>query len=713
MKKTKTLKYLLCSLLAVVVYSCTNNSGNINYSMNSGVHTIETPEMIVTIGNRMQLKVSQKVGEKKLSIIKDGNEQHYAVINGSAVTGFNVDENETEWLDINNEFGPGKRLQLTGSTTGPENSEIHKILYIDFYEQFPNAAVINSEYINKNSTPGLVINGEVSNKFLLDASLANAKSKPNDFWILQGGSYTSRPDWILPVTDTFSFSNYQGRDIENEISGGGLPVLDVWSKETGFFIGSMNDKPIPISLPAKTDEHKRLNISIEYEKVSTPFETKPYKSIPTVIGVHSGDFYDGLTTYSKLMERKGFEMMKNDPDASVYDAIWCAWGFGPDFTREQMIDMIPLLKEMNYKVVTVDYGWFYKQGDFFPRDDTFPNGDESMKEFVKVFHDNGFKIKLWIIWNLAGPVVAEEHPEWLARDKDGNPYLLSNQWADSYYLCPAVEEVQEFHRELTRKYIGEWGFDGFKEDQQFMNAVSECYAEEHGHSSPYDALAAHPYLTQIVQEEALKYKPEAILEVCPCGVFPSFYKMPYYNQPISSDFNSEWQIRHRGKVIKSLMGPLAAYYGDHAERHYSEMNLPSMIGVGGIPGTMFVKKPEDNVEFLRVKYPGYLSPERRKHFDKWFGLYNEYKLGNGEYRNLYDLAFDKPETHAIEKNGILYYSFFADEWSGNIQFRGLEEKEYKIIDYVNEKELGSIKGNKSLNLKFKNYLFVKAVPVGS
>jgi len=349
-----------------------------------------------------------------------------------------------------------------------------------------------------------------------------------------------------------------------------------------------------------------------------------------------------------------------------------------------MIDMIPLLKEMNYKVVTVDYGWFYKQGDFSPRDDTFPDGDKSIKEFVKVFHDYGFKIKLWIVWNLAGPVVAEEHPEWLARDKDGNPYLLSNDWADSYYLCPAVTEVQEYHRELTRKYIGEWGFDGFKEDQQFMNVVAECYAEEHGHASPYDALAAHPYLSKIVQEEALKYKPDAILEVCPCGVFPSFYKMPYYNQPISSDFNTAWQIRHRGKVIKSLMGPYTAYYGDHAERHYSEINLPSMIGVGGIPGTMFVKKPEDNVEFLRVKYPGYLSPERRKHFDKWFGLYNEYKLGNGEYVNLYDLAYDKPETHVIDKNGILYYAFFADEWSGEIEFRGLGNEEYRIIDYVND-----------------------------
>ena len=107
-----------------------------------------------------------------------------------------------------------------------------------------------------------------------------------------------------------------------------------------------------------------------------------------------------------------------------------------------------------------------------------------------------------------------------------------------------------------------------------------------------------------------------------------------------------------------------------------------MLGVGGIPGTMFVPREEDNVEFLRVKYPCYLSPERKEHYKKWFDLYNMYQLSKGEYLNLYDIAYDLPETHVVKKDGTLYYAFYAPEWNGNIEFRGLEDKEYSIIDYV-------------------------------
>ena len=41
--------------------------------------------------------------------------------------------------------------------------------------------------------------------------------------------------------------------------------------------------------------------------------------------------------------------------------------------------------------------------------------------------------------------------------------------------------------------------------------------------------------------------------------------MPYMNQAVASDPKSSWQVRHKGKTIKALMGPSAAYAGDHVE----------------------------------------------------------------------------------------------------------------------------------------------------
>jgi len=701
--------FLYYMLMLFVCLSCSQKRNDIQFSKENGMYFFESKIIKIKFDNQMKCNVYRKADNKLLSIIRGDKVPHYIVINDTKVENFNVNEEKVDTRPLNNEFGKGNRLTLSGTAEGPAGSLIEKTVFIDIYEKFPEAALLSVEYRNVNSTPDLFIEKEVNNSFKLDASLVNKSNDKNSFWILQGGAYNTRPDWILPVKENFSFENYQGSRIEIDEVGGGLPALDVWSKETGFFIGSVRDKPTLISLPAFVDNDGFLNIGIEYNREHIRFDDV-YRTIPMVFGVHNGDYYNGLRIYSEIMACKGFEMMKCDPSDPVYEAIWCGWGFGPGFETHKMTDMIPLLKELGFKVVTVDFGWFYDNGDFFPRDDTFPNLDADMRKFVKTFHDNGFKIKLWLTPCVAGPVLMKEHPEWLLKDKDGKYMEFINYGSTIAYLCPAVKEVQDYYRELIRKFIGDWDYDGFKMDQQLINSIPRCYAENHKHEFPESSVESLPDLYRIIFDESVKLKPDVILEICPCGVFPSFYKMPYYNQPVSSDFKSQWQIRHRGKTIKALMGPRVAYYGDHVERYYKESHFASMIGVGGIPGTMFVSRPEDNVEFLKVKYPCYLSPERKGHFEKWLGIYQNNTLSNGEYLNLYDIAFDKPEAHVVKKDNIMYYAFYAPEWDGEVEFRGLDDREYIIYDYSNDKEIGKVNGNSKLKVHFDNHLLVKAIP---
>jgi alpha-galactosidase len=709
--KSKILLLDLFMLLGLLLFSsCSRNESNIQFFHEDGIYSLENNNIKFKFDNKMRCNVYRKYGDQLLSIINKSDVPHYIIVNGIPIRNFTIDEKRVKFINIKNKFGRGKRLKLSGTASGPSESLIEMILYTDIYDKFPEAILQSIEYKNVNATPGLFIEKEINNEFKLNASLVNPDDNKYDFWICQGGSYKSRPDWIVPVTKDFSCENYQGQRIEIGEKGGGLPVLDVWNKETGFFIGSTRKKPALISLPAFVDNEECLNISIQYDRNNMKFERNVYKSIPTVIGVHKDDFYNGLRMYSKIMECKGLKMLT--PTDPSYESIWCGWGFGPNFTTKQMIDMIPILKELNFKVVTVDMGWFYCNGDFIPRDDTFPNLDEDMKKFVKVFHDNGFKIKLWTTWSIAGTELMKEHPEWLVRDKEGNPIMLKIGASDkkAAYICPALKSVQEYHREITRKFIKDWDYDGFKVDQSIINSISECYAEGHNHEYPARSVEELPEIYKIIYEETIKLKPDAILEVCPCGQFPSFYKMPYYNQPVSSDFKYQWQIRNRGKVIKALMGPNAAYYGDHVERHYKNSNFASMVGVGGIPGTMAVSKPEDNWEVIRAKYPCYLSPEKKVHFKKWLDIYRKNPLSKGEYLNLYDIAYDKPETHAIKKDNNMYYAFYASEWDGEVELRGLDDKSYIIHDYVNDKEVGRIKGGEKLKIQFEEYLLVKAVP---
>ena len=710
---SKHTAFILFILSTISIFSCQQEKDRIEgekivFSKSDRQISFENTEIRFEFDNQMSGKVYRKANGQLLSMVSPGDSPHYLVINGLAVKDFVLDQQKVKMMDIHTESAKGKRLQLSGLSKGPLGSTIEKTLSIDLYDKFPNAGLISVQYRNVNASPGLRIEKEVNNSFKLDASLVNPNDGRHAYWLMQGGSYKSRPDWIFPVTDTLSAQNYMGKDETTGQAGGGLPVLDVWNQATGFFIGSIREKPTLISLPAKMDEEGYLHIGIEYDR-ALAFDSI-YTSIPSVIGVHSGDYFNGLTTYASIMAGRGFEMLEADETEPVYGAVWCGWGLGPDFTQAQMTGMIPTLKDLHFNVVTVDDGWFESYGDFVPKSTIFPGGDEDVAKFTAQFHEQGYPIKLWFTPGVGGAITMKQHPEWFLRDENAEMVGVDRFGVKrtAAFLCPALPEVQDYYREIVDLVIRKWGYDGFKMDFEITNAMGECYATDHGHSSALASFEALPELFKIISEESRKLKPQAILEMCPCGMFPSFYKMPYYNQAVASDPNSTWQIRHRGKTIKALMGPRAAFYGDHIERFYDNNNFASMLGVGGIPGSKFVAVETDD-GFLGKKYPVYLDEGRRENFETWLKVYKDHRLASGEYLNLYDIAYDKPEAHLIRKNNTLYYAFYADEWSGEVEFRGLDDKEYEIIDYVNDKQIGKIKDGGKLKIAFTDYLLVKAV----
>lgn len=88
-------------------------------------------------------------------------------------------------------------------------------------------------------------------------------------------------------------------------------------------------------------------------------------------------------------------------------------------------------------------------------------------------------------------------------------------------------------------------------------------------------------------------------------------------------------------------------------------------------------------------------------------------LSTGQYRGeLYDIGFDKPEAHAVEKDGRLYYAFYADKWDGEVELRGLTKKRYRLRDYFNDASLGDITPAKNrIPAKFERFLLIEATPV--
>jgi alpha-galactosidase len=304
-----------------------------------------------------------------------------------------------------------------------------------------------------------------------------------------------------------------------------------------------------------------------------------------------------------------------------------------------------------------------------------------------------------------GADLLHDHPDMLLLDKDGAVQNIS--WWNSFYLCPAYAPTRAQAQALVRKFIGQWGFAGLKIDGQHLNGVALCFNPAHRHARPEESSEGLAEFFHGIFDAAREIDPDAVIELCPCGTAYAFHNMPYMNHAPASDPESSWQVRHKGKTLKALMGPAAAYAGDHVELSQGGADFASTVGVGGVVSTKFTwpldPKPKDS--FL-------LTPEKETTWRKWIGLYREKMLPSGRYRGeLYDIGFDKPEAHAVEKDGKLYYAFYAVRWKGVIELRGLGEGAYRVRDYVNDRDLGVVSGaRKTIDTAFEHALLLEAVP---
>ena len=262
--------------------------------------------------------------------------------------------------------------------------------------------------------------------------------------------------------------------------------------------------------------------------------------------------------------------------------------------------------------------------------------------------------------------------------KEGNPYRIS--WWNSYYMSPVADATIAETKKLVQRFISAYDFDGLKLDGQHLNAVHPDYSHNHP-DDPQRSVRELPNYFKLIFDESLSIKPNAVIQNCPCGTCMSFYNMPYTNQVVSSDPTSSWQIRSKGHVYRALI-PKTAYFGDHVELSDNGDDFATSFGIGAVLGTKFTY-PKNNPN---VRRDYVLTPEKEIIWKKWFSLYDEKMLSTGTYLGgLYDIGYFEPEAHAIKKDDKMYYAFYADEFNGEIELRGLEkDREYTVVEYASD-----------------------------
>jgi alpha-galactosidase len=602
--------------------------------------------------------------------------------------------------DVSDAFGKGRAHRLTGRDAG-----IEKTVEVALYDDFPNVAVVRTTYANVGAAP-IQVEGWGQGQYAIDAAPQQAAPQAGEpaFWSYQSGSYEKRPDWVLPVPVGFRQENFLGMNASDY--GGGTPVVDVWRRDVGLAVGHLELVPKNVSTPVARPAKERATLGIRLSAPRTLAAGEKLETLRTFVAVHTGDHFRTLAAYSHMMRRQGIQL-PTAPE-SAYEPIWCAWGYGRDFTAEQVLATLPLAKKMGFGWATLDDGWQVAEGDWTPVAKKFPRGDADMKALVDRIHAEGLRAQLWWTPLAADPgsKIERAHPELLLKNADGSTRKIT--WWNSRYLCPAEDAVRDDARAFVRKALGEWGFDGLKIDGQHLNGAPRCFAAAHHHASPDDAPEGVPGFFRAIWEEAIATRPDAVVEICPCGDSFSFFNLPYLNMTVASDPESSWQVRLKGKTLKALHGDSIAYFGDHVELTTGGEDFASTVGLGGVVGTNFAWPGAPGKKDKKLL----LTPEREKKWAFWVKLYQEKRLSQGEYLGgLYDIGFDRPEAHAVRKGESLYYAFYAGRFSGSVELRGLEARRYRVRDYENGRDLGTIDGPRAaVPASFGHHLLLEAIP---
>jgi alpha-galactosidase len=729
---------VLCCLVLGAAAGCSRqrsanqqqrNSSDITVTSNAdGSISIHTAAAEFRLSSSGYLQGSLLRGGRTLSLddpqAASGASADVLVTGGKEIQDFTFDLRQAKIADASGRLGArGRRVEITGKSSSSPG--VDKTLIIEVYDDFPTLALTGTSYKNTGSSP-VAIDRVVTQRHILNASLSDPQAQPYSMWSFHGSAEAWGKDDVMQISAKFDRANPMQVVLHNDENqtGGGIPVVAFWTGSVGEAIGHAETVPLKLSVPVKTESDGRVRASVVMEGDTDLQPGEVFSTPLTFVSVFHGDFYEALRQYSRMLQANGLSLAH--PDAADYEANWCGWGYEMNFTPKQMLGTIPKLKELGLKWATLDAGWFKARGDWEPRPDTFP--DDSLQKVVKAYHDAGIHITLWWI-----PIVAEdgrgrdilnhrpyqlskvvkEHPDWLILDKNGKVPRVT---ADLAALCPAVPEVQQYYKQLTERFIRDWDFDGHKLD--FSYTVPACYNPKHHHKSPNDSIAAVGDIYKIILETTRALKPDSVTQACPCGTPPSLAWLPYIDQAVTADPVGSRQVRLRTKMYKALLGPEAAVYGDHVELTEVQLSntqhevdkgrdFASEVGVGAVLGTKFTW-PDYGPKFKTVE----LTAEKQAYWKKWIDIYNAKMLSKGKFLGLYTYGYDWPEGYAIEKDGRMYYAFYAPEkgktWSGEIELRGLKPGAYQVVDYERGRQIGTVDTtNPRLKVSFDEHLLLE------
>jgi len=174
-------------------------------------------------------------------------------------------------------------------------------------------------------------------------------------------------------------------------------------------------------------------------------------------------------------------------------AFYCSWNYGVfhDINEEKLLKTARFIAGHmpNVKHFLIDGGWqsrdavtcpncanFYLPEGQWHDADRFPNGMKAMADKIR---KTGLSPAIWWTPSVGlHTLLAQEHPEWLAKDATGNVYRIGNSGYLDYSLAP----VQDYLRKIFTILFKQWGYEAMKMDFWSQSVESELirYATGNG-----------------------------------------------------------------------------------------------------------------------------------------------------------------------------------------------------------------------------------------
>jgi alpha-galactosidase len=171
--------------------------------------------------------------------------------------------------------------------------------------------------------------------------------------------------------------------------------------------------------------------------------------------------------------------------------IYNTWEpFQRGISREITLDLIAVAGRMGMDVFTIDDGWQLNYGENAINLRSFPNG---LGEIQAAVEKQGMRLGLWspLAAISTKTAIYKEHPEWVCKDRDGNPKITRTAAGSAAVMCLATDYRDAAAKRIS-ELIGRYHLAYVKMDlTTVFNAYGEspgCYAQGHFHLTWAESL---------------------------------------------------------------------------------------------------------------------------------------------------------------------------------------------------------------------------------